>query len=414
MARITLYPNYQTRIATFIPAKSVVMAMLILFNLGDNTTAVEPDDTTPLRVNFTLNNSNNKTAISETRVSLMGKEFHLIFFTVFFSYIVIFGSVGNFLVIATPVLWSDMRSPCNFLIANISIADFLVALFVTPLRIWELYVGWPLGKWGCYVLFPLQDVLVAVSVLTHTALALERRRAMVSPFKPKLSLKKVKYITVGMWLACIVLLGIPELIPVQFAEWQGRAYCWPDWPSISHRRAFELYIVVVFIVLPLAVQCFAYGHAVQVQRRAENLEAFDTESSASREFVRHRAKQKRKLIKMLIVMLATFQVSYIPRGVIMLTNEFAPWLKSSLLYQFVSNAVLVLFYLKHVVNPVFLWLMSKEFHNCFIAIFTCNKAILPKARRRGSNPTETMTVRSEVMRNGIQSGLENDAVSTVY
>ena len=412
MARTTIHLNYQTRAASLIPAKSVVIAVLLLFNLSDSATAAEPDGITSSRVNSTFDNTNNKTATSETRASLMGREFYLIFFTVFFSCIVIFGSVGNFLVVATPVFWSDMRSPCNSLIANIAIADFLVAIFVTPLRIWELYVGWPLGKWGCYVLFPVQDVLVAVSVVTHTALALERRRAMVSPFKPKLSFKKVKYITVGMWLACIALLGIPELVPVQFAKWQGRAYCWPDWPSVNHRRAFEMYLVLVFIALPLVVQCFAYGHAVHVQRRTENLDAFGTESSSSREFVRHRIKQKRKLVKMLTVMMAIFQVSYISRGVIMLTYEFAPWLKSSLVYEFASTAVLVLFYLKHVANPVFLWFMSKDFHNCFIAIFTCDVTIQRSVAKRVSNLTETMTVQSKVTRNSIQSGVGNDAVIT--
>ena len=95
MARTTIHLNYQTRAASSIPAKSVVIAVLLLFNLSDSATAAEPDGITSSRANSTFDNTNNKTATSETRASLMGREFYLIFFTVFFSYIVIFGSVVN-------------------------------------------------------------------------------------------------------------------------------------------------------------------------------------------------------------------------------------------------------------------------------------------------------------------------------
>ena len=236
-----------------------------------------------------------------------------------------------------------MRSPCNLLIANISAADLVVAVFVTPIQILELYWGWPLGKGGCYALFPVQDILVAGSVFTHTALALERRHAVVSPFKRNLSLKQVKFLMVGMWFACFVLLGVPEMVPLKYAELRGRFYCWPDWPSTEYRRLFETYIVIVFIVAPLTVQCTAYGQIACVQRRTRNLEFFGDESNRRRAFARHRIKQKRKIIKMMILLMIAFQVCYIPRGVMMMIGEFAHRLRNTAPFRFASSAILVIF-----------------------------------------------------------------------
>ena len=307
--------------------------------------------------------------------------------TVFYGVIIIVGVVGNFLVIGTLARWSDMRSPCNFLLANIAAADFGVAIFLTPVRILELYVGWPLGKWGCHILFPLQDVFVSVSVVTHTAIALERHRAITWPFKLKLSRKKVKQITLGIWLGCYTLTGLPQSAFSRFMVWRGRSYCWPEWPewpttSDDFRVGYELLLVSVFIVAPLLIQTFAYIRVIRIMKLKDELhrihsrcDSFETSSSMkhSHSQYRRRVRKKRKLVRMLIVLLISFQICYIPRGVAMLLYEFVPSLEHSGAFNNIDKAIMILYYTKHVVNPVVLWFMSQDFHSGFLAITTCRQ-----------------------------------------
>ena len=99
----------------------------------------------------------------------------------FFSVIFAFGVVGNASVLGTIFRWKQLRNPCGLLLANISSADLGVALIAAPLRIAELYyVSWPFGSVLCRIIPPLQDVMVCVSVVTHSTIALERYRATVT------------------------------------------------------------------------------------------------------------------------------------------------------------------------------------------------------------------------------------------
>ncbi|KAJ7388848.1 Substance-K receptor [Desmophyllum pertusum] len=63
-----------------------------------------------------------------------------------FTAIIIVGSVGNVLLIHTVLRWREMRTPCNYLIVNNAVADLCVVLIAAPLRIVEVYHGWPLGE----------------------------------------------------------------------------------------------------------------------------------------------------------------------------------------------------------------------------------------------------------------------------
>lgn len=90
-----------------------------------------------------------------------------IFTTLFFSLIIFFGLLGNSFVMATLIRWPDMRTAFNLLIANICLADLAVCLLAAPLRIIEIFRGWIFGDVMCYILTPLQDVFVAVSVITY-------------------------------------------------------------------------------------------------------------------------------------------------------------------------------------------------------------------------------------------------------
>ena len=190
-----------------------------------------------------------------------------IFTTLFFSLIIFFGLLGNSFVMATLIRWPDMRTAFNLLIANICLADLAVCLLAAPLRIIEIFRGWIFGDVMCYILTPLQDVFVAVSVITHTVIAFERHRAIASPFKQKITLKRAKTIVLVIWLASYVAAGVPMMMLLKNRlAGDGYYYCLPVFTNDKYRIAYKIYLVVLFIAVPLVLQLVRYVGIIRVLR----------------------------------------------------------------------------------------------------------------------------------------------------
>lgn len=292
------------------------------------------------------------------------------------AFVILAGLIGNVMVIVTVAAKKSMWTPCNLFILNIAVADLLVAIILTPLRMAELFVGWPLGEFLCRFFGPLQDVIVCISAVTHTVIALERHRGIVTPFKTKLSLRSAKIAIVIICLVCYLVIGLPLALVLKQVEQKGVTHCRARWPLKTSRVIFEVYLVAFFILVPLVTQTVTYVKIVATIK-GEDASAQSISRSGTVEQRRNQIRKKAHLVKMLIILVAVFQVCFIPRGVFILVKEF-----TSLSYKeshresiFIANITsIILFYLKHVLNPFILFAMSTEFKkNCFPCRNCCSK-----------------------------------------
>lgn len=309
----------------------------------------------------------------------------------FFTVIFFFGFVGNVSVLGSILKWKRLRNPCGLLIANIAAADLGVAIIAAPLRIADLYLqGWPFGDALCRIILPLQDVMVCVSVITHSTIAFERYRATVTPFKTRLSSSKITYVNVGIWLFCYAFAGLPLAIPLKVQLFENTPYCFPDWSDL-YRRVYEIYLVVVFIVAQLIIQSYAYVSIIYTLKSksdilvevSEQTATSLTPGKAERSFSSRascagnlrvacvaRVKRKQKLVKMLLVLVIAFQICHLPRGVMMLYREFAHPSLINTTFKYIDLVALALYYLKHVINPFILFTMSADFRSGIVTICT--------------------------------------------
>ena len=318
-----------------------------------------------MATNTTINPITNTTLAGAHELETKSLQLLYILTTIFFSLIIALGLAGNSLVLATLSVWPEMRTPCNLLIANICAADVGVCLLAAPLRIIEIYRGWLFGKALCYILTPIQDVLVCVSVITHTAIALERHRAIMSPFKTRITLRRVKLAVGVIWMVSYIAAGLPMVVFLKLYQApNGLEYCYPVFSRIVYRLSYEIYLVVVFITAPIVIQCAAYFSIIRELRGKDEIQercdSFNANASQKRTF-RSRVRQKKHLIQMLVVLMLVFQACYLPRGVIMLIAEFSPETTNQLYFWYVDLVTMALYYLKHVLNPLILWVMSSEF-----------------------------------------------------
>ena len=326
-------------------------------------------------LNTTSSNMTNQTedgnfnAISE---HASGKIYILVT-TSLFAVILITSLAGNSLVTFAIARRKNMRTPCNYFIMNIALADIGVGAIAAPLRILEIFASWPFGDFMCRFLWPVQDVFVCVSVLTHTTIAVERYRAIVMPFKPKISLQKTKIAIVVIWLGCYCASGIPQSFLLKLFEDMGWKYCAIQWPSPLFRLCYMFYLVLVFIVAPMVAQTWCYIRIVRVLNRKQEFgQSTRIVSKKGNDERKKRQRRRKRMVRMLLTSLVVFQVCYIPRGFLMLILEFQPEeVIFSEAVAYVDLVCLVLYYCKHIVNPVILFAMSEDFRKAFIAGLKC-------------------------------------------
>ncbi|PFX33380.1 Neuropeptide FF receptor 2 [Stylophora pistillata] len=248
------------------------------------------------------------------------------------------------------------------------VIDLLVAVILGPLRVAELFIGWPLGEFFCRFLAPFQEVIVCVSAVTHTLIALERHRGIVTPFKPKLSIPTAKIAIAVIWCTCCLTIGLPLALVLKEVELKGKKYCKASWPSIHSRQVYEVFLITAFIVVPLIMQTATYIKIVATIKK-EDASSQTISRSGTVEQRRNQIRKKAHLVKMLVILVAVFQVCFIPRGIYMLVYEFASasYKEANRDGMMIANiSTILIFYLKHVLNPFILFAMSTEFrNNCF-------------------------------------------------
>ena len=279
--------------------------------------------------------------------------------TVLFSIVIATGFPGNLLIVVAIIGRQKLRTPCYMLILSIAFADLGMTTVAAPQRIIEIYVGWPFGKFLCNFLVSIPELFVSVSVVAHTAIALERHRAIVSPFKSRMSLKTTKRTVAAIWVACYIFATLPQAFMLQLETGNdNKSYCYPVFPSLFVRRMYEVYLVVVFIAVPLFVQAWSYFCVFAVVRRELRL---SRETRNNDQSLRHRNEKKIRLVKVLVLLVAVFQFCSIPRGVLMLIQEFAAWAVMPTAMVYADTISLFAYYIKHIINPVILWSTSSEF-----------------------------------------------------
>ena len=284
--------------------------------------------------------------------------------TVLFSFVIATGFPGNLLIVSAIIARQQLRAPCYSLILSIAVADLGMALIAAPQRIIENYIGWPFGEFMCNFLVSIQELFVSVSVVTHTAIALERYRVIVQPFKKRMSVKTARMIVAATWFACYITAALPQAIMLDLEEGvDGNVYCFPMFPSMVVRRVYEIYLVSVFIAVPLVVQTWCYLNVFIFARRELN---HLSKKNTVRRDTFERCKKKIRLVKVLVSLVAVFQLCSIPRGVLMLIREFEGdiAMETNMFYWYADVISLFAYYIKHMINPVILWSTSSEFRFC--------------------------------------------------
>ncbi|XP_007655860.2 neuropeptide Y receptor type 2-like [Ornithorhynchus anatinus] len=318
-----------------------------------------------------------------------------------YSLIILLGLVGNSLVVYMIVKYKAMRTVTNFFIANLALADLMVDSLCLPFTLaYTLLDEWKFGAVLCHLVPYAQALSVHVSILTLTAIALDRYRCIIFHLDSRIS-KRLSLAIIGvMWLAAAVLAG-PLAV---FREYRHEeipsvglkmTVCTEKWPSPSNRDAtiYSLSMLILQYALPLGVICYAYA------RIWLKLKSHVGPISAARSEGRGR---RRKTTKMLVTVVVVFAVSWLPFHTFQLVVDLD--------LAAVIPEYKLLYTLFHVVamcstfaNPLLYGWMNKNYRSGFLTFFRCREKPEGLPTEGGSVRGRSYTFRTTAFNESVKS-----------
>ncbi|XP_061883065.1 tachykinin receptor 3-like [Entelurus aequoreus] len=271
--------------------------------------------------------------------------------------------LGNAVVIWIIVAHRRMRTVTNYFLLNLALCDVSTAAFNTLVNlIYAAHGDWYFGEVYCrfHNFFPVAAVFA--SIYTMTAVAIDRYMAIIHPLKPHLSAKATLAVIVLIWSLAVVL-AFPLCYFSTTRVLPRRTLCYVAWPRMAD-DAFMYHIVVTVLVyvVPLVVMGITYS-IIGVTLWGGEIPG-DTSDNYHGQL-----GAKRKIVKMMVVVVVTFALCWLPYHVYFLVTGLNKRLSRWKSIQQVYLAVLWLAMSSTMYNPVIYCCLNGRFRAGFKRVF---------------------------------------------
>ena len=288
-----------------------------------------------------------------------------VFLVIAYSVIVPLNLMGNILVFLVVRFNRSMKTPMNFLLVNLAVADMVVAIFLLPSNVFFHLFNHPNGKAGDY----LCKFLTAGNVMwiggnasgsTLVAIALERYFAILLPYSThaKKAKKKVNSIILSCWLFGVIA-NIPLFVVTVYDKDSNT--CRESWKKDNILA--KLYPFVWFLCgvgAPLLIMIVLYA---KIGRR---LWAKETRSTQAPQIAI--LLYRKHVTKILLLVTIAYGVFWLPNPLVYIMVYNSPYLKyGSSLYR----VTILLSCLGSSLNPFIYSLNSEKFRKHSKDIICC-------------------------------------------
>lgn len=259
------------------------------------------------------------------------------------------GTVGNLLVLKA-IFRLKRKKLYEYLILNLAATDASICLVSIPLDIAEQFIGrFPYGAALCRVIYPLQSVLVYVSVMTLLFMSLERYKLIVTPMKPKIGVKTGLVIIAGIWILSS-LVALPFSLALVFTGTE----CTEQWPKAYSGKVFTLTIFIFLFLVPLIIMTVLYASMIRVfYKEIKSLKLRKRKKSVSMQMIDMRLQRNVRIVKVFVMVVIVFALCMLPTHVTWLWHKFGQG-STSLEFRKVATFSSILMYCNFVLHPLIL------------------------------------------------------------
>ncbi|XP_069711088.1 neuropeptide FF receptor 2 [Phaenicophaeus curvirostris] len=301
-------------------------------------------------------------------------------FIAFYLLIFLLCMVGNGVVCFTILRSKHMRTVTNLFILNLAVSDLLVGIFCMPTTLLDnIIAGWPFGSLVCKMSGMVQGISVSASVFTLVAIAVDRFRCIVYPFKQKLTIPTAVVIIAVIWILAVAIM-CPSAVMLQVQEEKhfrvilgyGNEtrpvyWCREDWPDPGMRKIYTTVLFANIYLAPLSLIIIMYAR-ISIALFNTAVPAVGKHSQEQRHSV---SKKKQRVIKMLIIVALLFTLSWLPLWTVMMLSDYANLSDAQLqiiniyIYPFAHW----LAFFNSSVNPIIYGFFNENFRRGFQAAF---------------------------------------------
>ncbi|XP_064005757.1 neuropeptide FF receptor 2 [Pogoniulus pusillus] len=315
------------------------------------------------------------------------------------SYLLIFllCMLGNGVVCFTVLRSRQMRTVTNLFILNLAVSDLLVGIFCMPTTLLDnIIAGWPFGSLVCKMSGMVQGISVSASVFTLVAIAVDRFRCIVHPFRQKLTVPSALAIIALIWLLAVAIM-CPSAVMLQIQEEKhfrvllGHGnrtrpvyWCREDWPEPGMRRIYTTVLFANIYLAPLSLIVLMYARiSMALSSPVLGRPGQQQQQQQQRLAV---SRKKQKVIKMLIVVASLFTLSWLPLWTLMMLSDYATLsdLQLQLINVYIYPLAHWLAFFNSSINPIVYGFFNENFRRGFQAAFKlrlCCRQLPP--RREG-------------------------------
>nr|XP_060635391.1 neuropeptide FF receptor 2 [Anolis sagrei ordinatus] len=300
-------------------------------------------------------------------------------FIISYLFIFLLCMMGNGVVCFIVLRSKHMRTVTNLFILNLAVSDLLVGIFCMPTTLLDNIIsGWPFGNIACKMNGMVQGISVSASVFTLVAIAVDRFRSIVYPFKQKLTIWTAIFIIAVIWILAIaimcpsaVMLKVEEEKHFRVVLGDGNKtspvyWCREDWPNQDMRKIYTTVLFANIYLAPLSLIVIMYAR-IGITLFSTSLPACGKQGHE-----RHSVQKKKlKVIKMLIIVALLFILSWLPLWTLAMLSDYADLSENQLkiINIYVYPFAHWLAFFNSSINPVIYGFFNENFRRGFQAAF---------------------------------------------
>ncbi|KAF7251782.1 Prolactin-releasing peptide receptor [Varanus komodoensis] len=260
----------------------------------------------------------NSTAPSFTGLDLLFELKPL--FIPLYAILVTVACTGNFLLLLLISFTKKLHSTTNFLIGNLAAADLIMCIFCVPLTASYAFEirGWLFGIFMCYFVTLMQVATVFVSVLSLTAIAVDRYIVVAYPIRKRIRCKSCVYLVAFIWLLSIVV-SVPTSIHTHYLDLNSIGHdmiiCEEFWKHRkTERQLYSCFMLLLSYMLPLSAVSISYcAISYHLQKRNVPGAASHNQEKWTR--------KKQRTFRILVISVMCFAFCWLPLQVVNLIRD---------------------------------------------------------------------------------------------